>query len=366
MFRVDEGLEETRDDPQMSSTQRWDGETNWSPTFVDATGEIYQRSFREALSRSTHPAHSSRREQIHHSWHHDHGWYAARGCYNAAPYPSLESRQRATGGMVPISASRLEARHRHHRIHSYRFKSSDSKDASAVTSSQSHDPNDNYTSSGIIRDAGRSHVISRQHSHTRNTSIVLIPESIVIPKEISPPPPTAEPSPLGADATTSPMEHSIAVKHSSDCSDGTLSPRDAKRSKISEKDRLEGKFDKLDLLCSATLELGPLQENPTGCSCPKSKCIALYCDCFKAGRRCNPATCTCLSCKNTIAESGPNGARSKVCDMIIYMSPNDICLQCVEWTAHVFTIFIAMCIIKLPGHTIDSCPQSEGIYQCWK
>lgn len=49
-------------------------------------------------------------------------------------------------------------------------------------------------------------------------------------------------------------------------------------------------LDKLDLLCQATLEIGPLQENPTGCSCPKSKCIALYCDCFKAGRRCDPQT----------------------------------------------------------------------------
>jgi hypothetical protein len=33
---------------------------------------------------------------------------------------------------------------------------------------------------------------------------------------------------------------------------------------------------------------------------------------FKAGRRCSPTTCTCLDCKNTIEESGANGARSKV------------------------------------------------------
>ena len=71
-------------------------------------------------------------------------------------------------------------------------------------------------------------------------------------------------------------------------------------------------FDKLDLLCSATLELGPLQENPSGCSCPKSRCIALYCDCFKAGRHCNTKRCSCLNCKNTITESGPSGARSRV------------------------------------------------------
>jgi hypothetical protein len=80
-------------------------------------------------------------------------------------------------------------------------------------------------------------------------------------------------------------------------------------------------FDKLDLLCSATLEIGPLQLNPAGCSCPKSKCIALYCDCFKAGRRCSPDTCSCLCCKNTIDESGENGARTKAIRSILARNP---------------------------------------------
>jgi hypothetical protein len=80
-------------------------------------------------------------------------------------------------------------------------------------------------------------------------------------------------------------------------------------------------FDKLDLLCSATLEIGPLQLNPAGCSCPKSKCIALYCDCFKAGRRCNPDTCSCLGCKNTIGESGEHGARTKAIRSILARNP---------------------------------------------
>lgn len=80
-------------------------------------------------------------------------------------------------------------------------------------------------------------------------------------------------------------------------------------------------FDKLDMLCSATLEIGELHENPNGCSCPKSKCIALYCDCFKAGRRCNPSQCSCTDCKNTIAESGPNGARSKAIRSILARNP---------------------------------------------
>ena len=80
-------------------------------------------------------------------------------------------------------------------------------------------------------------------------------------------------------------------------------------------------FDKLDLLCSATLEIGELHDNPTGCSCPKSKCVALYCDCFKAGRRCNQTQCSCLQCKNTIAESGVDGARTKAIRSILARNP---------------------------------------------
>lgn len=80
-------------------------------------------------------------------------------------------------------------------------------------------------------------------------------------------------------------------------------------------------FDKLDLLCTATLEIGELHDNPTGCSCPKSKCIALYCDCFKAGRRCDPKRCACLDCKNTITESGIDGARTKAIRCILARNP---------------------------------------------
>jgi len=84
--------------------------------------------------------------------------------------------------------------------------------------------------------------------------------------------------------------------------------------------KLKG-LDKLDLLCQATLEIGPMQENKTGCSCPKSKCIALYCDCFKAGGRCDPNNCSCIDCKNTIAESGVDGARSKAIRSILARNP---------------------------------------------
>jgi hypothetical protein len=64
----------------------------------------------------------------------------------------------------------------------------------------------------------------------------------------------------------------------------------------------------LDMLCSTTLELGPIQDNPTGCSCPRSNCIKLYCDCFKAGRRCTDL-CSCVQCKNTVAETRADGER---------------------------------------------------------
>lgn len=79
-------------------------------------------------------------------------------------------------------------------------------------------------------------------------------------------------------------------------------------------------IEKLDMLVSASLEVGPMLE-VDGCSCPKSKCIALYCDCFKAGRRCNPKSCSCLNCKNTVAESGPNGARTLAIRSILSRNP---------------------------------------------
>lgn len=79
--------------------------------------------------------------------------------------------------------------------------------------------------------------------------------------------------------------------------------------------------DKLEMLCSATLELGPLQEKPaTGCSCPRSHCIKLYCDCFKAGLRCNES-CSCKDCKNTFAETRVDGERIQAIKNTLLRNP---------------------------------------------
>jgi Tesmin/TSO1-like CXC domain, cysteine-rich domain len=73
--------------------------------------------------------------------------------------------------------------------------------------------------------------------------------------------------------------------------------------------RKKAKLEMLDILCSTTLELGPIQANPSaGCSCPRSHCIKLYCDCFKAGRPCS-TVCSCFNCKNTDEETKIDGER---------------------------------------------------------
>ena len=77
----------------------------------------------------------------------------------------------------------------------------------------------------------------------------------------------------------------------------------------------------LDLLVMASMEVAPMKEGPPGCSCPKSRCVALYCDCFKAGRRCEEGLCTCVKCKNTIDESGPHGARTLAIRSILARNP---------------------------------------------
>ena len=132
---------------------------------------------------------------------------------------------------------------------------------------------------------------------SHHKSSVIVPKNITIPKELSP-----------SSTTGSSAEASLNKRTSSDVSNQSESPLTKRaRGKMGE-----SPSNMLDLLCSASLQLGAQQENPTGCSCPKSRCIALYCDCFKAGGRCDPLKCTCLNCKNTVGQSGPGGARTRV------------------------------------------------------
>lgn len=46
------------------------------------------------------------------------------------------------------------------------------------------------------------------------------------------------------------------------------------------------------------------------CTCPKSRCLKLYCVCFQRARLCDESVCKCTNCKNTEKHDGPNGART--------------------------------------------------------
>jgi hypothetical protein len=226
-------------------------------------------------------AYTATRLQGHPIWNQSSGWHSMR---NVDSY-RWHSRRQSPIGMVPLSHKGPNESTAVHRVPSAYPES----DGTLRTMYPNENPSGLSTSSktSINRGEHPSALIPR-------TSRAVIPKNLVFPKElVSPPITNGQPSgKLRKRQGASP-----AI------------PSAAKRAKRLEP--LEGQFDKLDLLCSATLELGPLQDNPAGCSCPKSKCIALYCDCFKAGRRCSPC-CSCLDCKNTIEESGANGARSQV------------------------------------------------------
>lgn len=54
------------------------------------------------------------------------------------------------------------------------------------------------------------------------------------------------------------------------------------------------------------------------CNCKKSRCLKLYCDCFKTSNYCDG--CNCIDCVNTIAYTGT--ARSKAIEAILERNPS--------------------------------------------
>jgi len=89
--------------------------------------------------------------------------------------------------------------------------------------------------------------------------------------------------------------------------------------------------DKLDLLCHAItilqdkdhlhdMSARETMERSKSCSCPRSRCIKLYCECFQEARMCSDL-CSCKKCLNTEEETGPHGLRTKAMQNIECRNP---------------------------------------------
>mmetsp|Transcript_42990 Transcript_42990/g.91412 ORF Transcript_42990/g.91412 Transcript_42990/m.91412 type:complete len:933 (+) Transcript_42990:300-3098(+) len=59
----------------------------------------------------------------------------------------------------------------------------------------------------------------------------------------------------------------------------------------------------------------------TRCRCTRTRCLKLYCDCFRQDLLCN-AGCDCVECKNTVEYSGPTGDRTRAKAEIIKTRPH--------------------------------------------
>jgi hypothetical protein len=79
-------------------------------------------------------------------------------------------------------------------------------------------------------------------------------------------------------------------------------------------------FGGMLILCAASEQRSRQLDENRSCSCPRSRCIKLYCECFQEGKICS-IKCVCKKCKNTVMESGPNGARTKAIQSILSRNP---------------------------------------------
>ena len=59
----------------------------------------------------------------------------------------------------------------------------------------------------------------------------------------------------------------------------------------------------------------------TKCSCTRTKCLKLYCECFRNDLVCT-ANSECLDCKYTIEESEPGGERYDAREQMLKARPN--------------------------------------------
>lgn len=288
------------------SKERWDYGSQYSPAFAKKHPQS-ERSFRDSTnsrrsldrhhfpSGSRYAPPSGAWAQMHASsvWgNHSEHWH-----HRGREFRHSHLRHR-TGGMVPISSNENKINPAPQRTESTGSSNGPSFSNKVVSSSQRPYSHSNVS---ILPPLNRSRDQSAVLGHA--VSVVVIPDNIVIPKEISR---------HSSGTTASPPRRPEEMSYKRSSTSLSSPPENVTKRFRNTGDPRRNAFDKLDLLCSATLELGPLLDNPAGCSCPKSKCIALYCDCFKAGRRCNIKTCSCLNCKNTVAESGQDGARLKV------------------------------------------------------
>lgn len=59
----------------------------------------------------------------------------------------------------------------------------------------------------------------------------------------------------------------------------------------------------------------------SGCNCPKSRCIKLYCECFSNSDFCS-SHCKCTSCYNTEEHNGRDGVRTMAIQSILSRNPH--------------------------------------------